>query len=365
MLVLIIAAVLLLAFNSNLLPLSFAPSDDYGILDDFESGLDNSVWESKGVIEQDGKAVLDLGDTLRYKGNLSGTRVRVPMTIETQFVNIARNTPCPRPHIFFNVESNGQVLCKSEATLVSKETVTTTFDVHVSDLNSTQGRLLRNGIVECEFNSPDYTISISDEHISVSCSTITRIDEVRARKRFNAKVDPSTEAVFQKTFSGPRVLTLNDFTVPVKSFSLANPVTVISSFDGGVDSTAEPLEILSRPDGEVEIPLGQTWIVLYIGDKRFTDGKQCIKAFDVDTKQCAEQILFVQECGDDQVLDPVSKECTTTLQFACDRAGGDLNIDGECVLKSTGEPIKKPINQRFIIFVIGLLALIFILFKRR
>jgi len=189
------------------------------------------------------------------------------------------------------------------------------------------------------------------------------IDEVRARKRFNAKLDPSTEAVYQKTFSGHKILTLEDFTVPVKSFSLANPVTIISSYDKGVDSTAEPLEILSRPDGEVEIPLGQTWVVLYIGDKRFTEGKQCIKAYDVDTKQCAEQILFVQECSQDQLLDPISRECKTTVQFACERSGGDFNIQGECVLHSTGEVVKKPVNYPLIIG--GVLVALFVILVLR
>jgi len=365
--------VLVVGVRFDLFNLQTITQSDFGILDDFNDGVDGSAWDIQNVLEEEGTVKLqamgeisgrigldtDADAFIKNKADLTGNDLRFVLESDYRLSNIARNTPCKSPKITITVGT-----CEFRPVLgtgqLPNDILVETF---VGLIQRDQGELWIDGVKNCEFNPlEDYNVEVRVEKLEkVSCGGRSIIDEIRFRKPFTTQLDPDTEAIYQKTFTGERTVTLDDFTVPVKSFSLANPVVIISSVETGVDSTAEPLAIWSK-GGSVDIPLGEVWQVLYIGDKKFTQGKECIKGFDTDTNDCVTQITFVQECSEDQILDPLSGDCINTLRFACERSGG-IFVGNECRIGN--EVVEKPLDILLIGAGVLIVLIGFLLIRRR
>lgn len=360
------SALFIVAQFSGLLAI---PISNYGIKDNFDAGISDD-WIVDNVEEVDGVIMFprlganaDAFNNQKLKKEVSGSLTSdfVIGSDEYEFVVESRrlqvlSVPCTEPKLTVTAGT-----CSASATAASS----TLFNVFVSSLDENKAVLTVGGAREgCEFDPTSAKLSFESLDSNVACEVEYSLDEVRFRKRFQTKVDPETEVIYIKTFVGPRTVGLEDFTVPVKSFSAANPVSVASTFEQGLDSTAEPLLVWSKA-GTVDIPFGEVWTVTYIGDRKFSQGKECIQGFDTDTDDCVAAIQVVQECSEDQLVDPLSGDCISTIMFACDRINGDFNVvTEECTVQ--GEVLSKPLNIVLIVAAsIAGLSLILLFSRRR
>lgn len=136
------------------------------------------------------------------------------------------------------------------------------------------------------------------------------IEQPRYELPFSCELGEGDLLAFE-SFSGPRVVSIEDLRYPVQSFCLAHPAVITDAGENGSTSNAELYQLLMQGKS-LSIPSDQVWGLFYVFDNsEGLVGTQCSlqEAYDVNLDSCSDLTGIVTVCSEG-VFDAATGTCT-------------------------------------------------------